>query len=58
MNVALRPKACEQPLRDSLLEVQMDRRVGENASILEGDWPDWSLASPFGELLILLARRA
>ena len=55
---ALRAEAREQPLRDPLLEVQVDGVLGEHAGVLEDDRPDRRLAAPVGELLVLLARRA
>ena len=58
MDEALRAEAREQPLRDALLEVQVDGVLGEHAGVLEDDRPDRRLAAPVGELLVLLARRA
>ena len=51
MDEALRAEARQQPLGDALLEVQVDRVVGEYACVLEDDRPDRCLAAPVGELL-------
>ena len=51
----LRAEAREQPLRDPLLEVQVNGRLGEHARVLEHDRPDRRLAPPVGELLAACA---
>ena len=55
---ALGAEAGEQALRDALLEVEMDRVLGEDAGVLEDDRPDRRLTAPVGELLVLPAGRA
>src|SRR5437870_7061468 len=56
MDESLGTKSGEQTLSDPLLQMQMDRVLGEHARVLEDDWTDWRLAAPVGDFLILLAR--
>ena len=51
MDEPLGAEAAEQPLRDALLQVQVDGVLGQHARVLEDDRPDRRLAAPVGELL-------
>jgi hypothetical protein len=55
---ALRAEASEEALGDPLLKMQVNGVLGEYARILEHDRADRRIASPVGELLVLLARRS